>query len=69
MKKYYDEKFKGYVWKPDCTEEWLQLIWDIGVDYDGYETSKELKSLIDELVGYSSEAMKCLKEGKLYSEV
>lgn len=63
--RYYKEN--GVNWcEPDCTEEWLDLIWQTGFDYDGYHTSKDLKELIDELVQMAKSALKCLHEGKIF---
>lgn len=51
MKYSYNKKFKGIVCEPNCAEECFQSIWEIGVDYDGYENDiKGLRSLVDELV-------------------
>lgn len=55
-----------HLWKPNCTEEWLQLIWDIGHDYDGCNTVDGLKELIDELMEMNQEAMVCLRNGYLF---
>lgn len=35
-----------------------QLIYDIGFDYDGYNTPENLKKIIDELVSYSDDILK-----------
>jgi len=35
-------------------DEYFHLIWMIGCDYDGYETPRGLKSIIDELVEYAN---------------
>lgn len=51
-------------YKPNCTDEWLELIHDIGFDYDGYNTVEGLKELIDELVDMATEARKCLHKEK-----
>ena len=40
----------------DIKNEYLDLIWAIGHDYDGCETTKELKRLIDGLIEYSKKA-------------
>lgn len=37
--------------------EYLQLIIDIGYDYDGFEKTESLKELIDELVGLAKKAL------------
>jgi hypothetical protein len=66
MKRVYDEKLKTWFSEPDCVDEWLELIWDIGVDYDGGNSVKHLKDLVDELVEMSKEARKCLRENKLF---
>lgn len=60
------KKDKDGFWIPDSVEEYLNLIWMVGCDYDGYNTVEDLKSLIDELVGYANKARVCLKENKLY---
>ena len=39
--------------KIENKDKWCQLIADIGYDYDGYNDSKNLKLLIDELVKYN----------------
>lgn len=36
---------------------YLQLIVDLGFDYDGRETTEDLKSLIDELCAYARMAI------------
>lgn len=38
----------------------LELICDIAVDYDGFNTVESLKELIDEMAGYAGEARKLL---------
>ena len=35
-------------------EKYLELIYDLGFDYDGLNTVKSLKALINELVHYAS---------------
>ena len=40
----------------------LQLLIDIGFDYDGFNQADSLKTLIDESVGYAKESRKILKE-------
>ena len=42
----------------------LQLLIDIGFDYDGFNQVNSLKTLIDELVGYAKESRNILKEVK-----
>lgn len=42
----------------------LQLLIDIGFDYDGFNESDSLKTLIDELVGYAKESKNILKEAE-----
>lgn len=37
-------------------DRYLDLIWALGCDYDGYETPEGLKSLIDELVELARKA-------------
>lgn len=44
--------------KIDIKDEYCNIIWCLGVDYDGYETPEGLKSLIDELVTLAKRAVK-----------
>ena len=68
MKHWYDKESQGLLCEPDCVDEWLDLIWAIGFDYDGYHKEEDLKELIDELVDMSQNARKCLHEGKLFMD-
>ncbi len=54
------------VYEPDCADEWLELIADVAVDYDGCNTINGFKSLVDELVEMSVNARQCMKAGKLF---
>lgn len=67
MKYWKDEETGINLCEPDCVDEWLELIWAIAVDYDGFNTVESLKGLIDEIVDMSQEARKCLRENKLFS--
>ena len=40
----------------DIKDNYCNMIWCLGVDYDGYETPEGLKSLIDELVNLAKKA-------------
>lgn len=64
----WDERFKGIMAYPDCADEYLELICEIAIDYDGYSTAKNLKSLIDEMAEYASKARKCLREHKIFTD-
>lgn len=66
MKHWYDKQFKVVVCEPDCTEEWLELIWAIGFDYDGCHSEESLKGLIDELIEMVQKARRCLYDGKVF---
>ena len=44
----------------DKIDYYLDIIFGLGVDYDGCNTVESLKSLIDELVEYSSSARRVL---------
>lgn len=68
MKFSYSKIAKGLVVEPNCTEEWLQNIIDIGFDYDGCETVKGLKDLIDELVDCAICGLSCLKNDKIFED-
>ena len=65
MEKVYDEKF-GTSYRPNCAEEYLELLCDIAVDYDGCNTVASLKKLVDELKGYAHKARECLYEGNVF---
>lgn len=65
MKELHDEKF-GTSYIPECADEWLELVHDIAIDYDGCRSEESLKALIDEIVEYASNARKCMMQGKLY---
>ena len=69
MKEWVDEATGVPICEPDCADEWLQLIWSIGCDYDGFNDVDSLKSLIDELVTMSQNARTCMREGKLFSNL
>lgn len=48
--------------KIDKAIDKLQLLIDIGFDYDGFNQVESLKTLIDELVEYAKESIVILKE-------
>ena len=66
MKYWIDEATEVQMCEPNCVDEWLELIKDIAIDYDGYNTVESLKELIDEIVGMSQKARKCLRENRLF---
>lgn len=66
MKYRYDKEFKGIVCSPNCAEEWMEYIFDVGCGYDGCNTVESLKGLVDELIEASQNARKCLREGKIF---
>ena len=43
-----------------CVFDQLEIICDIAVDYDGFNTVESLKELIDEMAGYAGEVRKLL---------
>ena len=55
-------------YEPDTAEEWLQEIFYVAADYDGFNTVESLKYLIDELVEMSQNARQCLREGKIFPD-
>ena len=69
MKEWIDEATGVPMCEADCADEWLQLIWSVGCDYDGFNDVDGLKSLIDELVTMSQNARTCMREGKLFSNL
>ena len=68
MKSWYDKEFKGILCEPNCADEWLELLWDIGVGYDGCNTVESLKGLVDELLEMSTKARECLYDGKIFKD-
>lgn len=68
MRRWYDEERGIKMCEPDCVDEWLFDIWAIGCDYDGCHTAKDLKKLIDELVGMANKARECLWERRLFGD-
>ena len=68
MKYWYDKEFKGIICEPNCADEWLELLWDIGLDYDGCNTVESLKGLVDELMEMSTKARECLYDGKIFRD-
>lgn len=68
--KFWKDKETGITMcEPDCAEEWLQLIWEVAVDYDGCNTVESLKELIDEIVQYSQNARVCLRRNELFKMI
>lgn len=65
MKYTYDKRF-GISCTPDCAEEWMEYIFDVGCGYDGCNTVESLQSLVDELIEASQKARVCLREGKIF---
>lgn len=61
MKTWTDE-FGTIFAEPDCADEWLELIYDIGIGYDGIHTVKGLQELIDEMMEMTKKARVCLRE-------
>ena len=66
MEYWYDKDFGGIVCEPNCVDEWLEMIWQVGVDYDGCNSIESLKGLVDELIEMSQKARYCLEDGKLF---
>ena len=56
----------GTSYVPECADEWLELIHDIAVGYDGCKTEESLKRLIDEMVEYAGNARECMRQGMFY---
>ena len=54
-------------YSPSTVSDCLELIVDIGCDYDGYHTAENLKSLIDEIVHYAWQARILLRQGESFS--
>lgn len=68
MRYWKDERTGCNMCEPNCADEWLELIWQVGCDYDGYHSAEDLKSLIDELIEMSQKARDCLSKGILFSK-
>jgi hypothetical protein len=41
----------------DCRNQALQMIVDIGLDYDGFHTAEDLKALVDELIKFAQDGL------------
>ena len=57
--------------KLDAYRQALEMIRDIGMDYDGYHTVDDLKALVDELVQFARNDLKgqrpqYMNQGKVY---
>lgn len=68
MRYWKDERTGLNCCEPDCADEWMELIWQLGSDYDGCDGADDLKHLIDHLVNYSQNARQCLKEGRVFTD-
>lgn len=68
MKYRYDKEFKGVVCTPNCADEWMRQIWEVGCGYDGCNTVESLQGLVDELIEYSHNARECLYNGKIFED-
>ena len=65
MEYWYDKVNKYIVCEHNCAEDWLELLLDVAVGYDGCSSIESFKSLVDELVEYSVNALKCIREGRV----
>jgi hypothetical protein len=68
MKYWYDKEFEGIICEPNCAEEWLGLICEVAMGYDGCYTVESLQGLVDELVDMSKKAYNCLYDGKIFED-
>ena len=68
MKRIYNEELQKTYYEPDCVEEWIELIYEIGYDCDRYETVDDFKTLIGDLLEMVLRAGKCLRDGDIYSD-
>ena len=64
----YDKKTKAIVSTPDCTEEYLDLIWDIAYIQE-LVSEQELRELIEEIKRYTIKAKACIKANQIRSNV
>lgn len=62
LQEYKLTKTDEYSYVPETTDQWLELINDIAVGYDGCNTVESLKDLIDEMRAYSIFARMALAE-------
>ena len=68
MKYWYDKEFEGIICEPNCTEEWLGLICDVAIGYDGCTTVDSLEGLVDEMVEMTKKAYYCLYDGNIFED-
>lgn len=54
-----EDKIKELERKLAIKDRYLQLMWEFALDYDGFNTVKSLKGLIDEMVIMMQDAMDC----------
>lgn len=47
-------------------DEYCKTIIEIGLGYDGYEASDDLKKLIDELLSYAKMAIECDDKSQIF---
>lgn len=67
--RFWKDKTTGYkMCEPDCADEWLQMIWAVGVDHDGCTSAQDLRQLVDELVEMSQRARVCLRDGRVFPD-
>lgn len=66
LNKYKLIKSDNNVYVPQTTSEWLELINDVAIDYDGCNTIESLKELINEIRAYAIFAkMALIKEKEI----
>lgn len=68
MKYRYDKNTKAIVSTPDCTEEYLDLIWDMAYCQE-LVSEQELKKLIEEIKRYTIKAKACIKANQIRPNV
>lgn len=68
MKHWVDKPSGIRMCEPDWADEWLYMIWAIGIDYDGCSSVQDMRKLSDELVDMSQKARSCLRDGKIFPE-
>lgn len=68
MRTWIDEQTGCKMCEPECADEWLRCIWEIGFDYDDCKKTSELRGLVDELISMSQKARICLRQGLIFPE-
>lgn len=63
------EEIKNLERKIKIKDNWCRFIWQVGFDYDGCNTIKSLKGLVDELISYAEKALESDDKSVVYTSI